>query len=106
MVREAARMAGKVKPPAIPKPGSLVIVVWLDSARHLGGNDGWVQREDLTYDAMEMTSVGWVWQASEDAITLAPHTDMAQTQAYGVLAIPWRSVTHVRLIKGTCLCPK
>lgn len=99
-------MAGKVNPPKVPKPGSLVCIVWLDSARHLGDNDGWVQRADLRHDVMEMTSVGWVWEASDKAVTLAPHTDTVQTQAYGVLAIPWCAVTHVRLITGTSLCQR
>lgn len=90
----------QMKPPKIPKPGALVRVVWLDSARHLGGNDGWLQREDCRYDAMEMTSVGWVWEASVEAITLAPHTDMAQSQAYGVLSIPWCAVTVVDILQA------
>lgn len=89
-----------MKAPKIPKPGALVRVTWVDSARHLGGNDGWVQRENLTHDVMEMTSVGWVWAASEEAITLAPHTDMEHTQAYGVLAIPWCAVTVVDLLQA------
>lgn len=85
--------------PRLPKVGALARVVWVDSARHLGDNDGWVQREDLEHDPMEMTSVGWVWAASPAAITLAPHTDAAQTQAYGVLAIPWRAVLRVDILK-------
>lgn len=81
-----------MKTPKMPKPGALVRLTWVDSARHLGGNDGWVQREDLEHGVMQMESVGWVWNISEDAVTLAPHTDEHHNQAYGVLTIPWCAV--------------
>lgn len=84
-----------------PKIGALVQVTWVDSARHLGGNDGWVQREDLSHDVMTMASVGWVWAISDASITLAPHVDMEQTQAYGVLSIPCCAVVDIVSLRHT-----
>ncbi|MBU0846503.1 hypothetical protein KKH23_04885 [Patescibacteria group bacterium] len=80
----------------LPRVGQLVRVTWVDSR---GYENGWVQRDDMDGDVIELMSVGWVWHVAKDRMTLAPHMDVEQTQACGTLSIPWCAVREVLVMR-------
>jgi hypothetical protein len=81
--------------PKIEK-GQCIHVDWLDSS-YLGGG-GWVYG-DLVAKAKEIESVGFVIDASEDAILIAP-TQSSSGGCLSPVAIPFGcivKITHIEL---------